>query len=204
MKTERGAQGYLKQKKRQALFQTLLMTAIGLLIFIAGLMLNKMEPANIFTVAAVLMVIPAAKALTTVIVLFPYQETSQEDRKRMDAYAQKKDTVLYDLVFTSSEMVMHLNQVYVTDHQIIGISMRKRDDIAKAQEYLKKELSARCLSYSVFLTQEENALKKRMELRAKEAPDRKAGQEKQPEEERTLIPEGAKEEVIQMLKTFTI
>lgn len=192
MKKERGEYGYLKQKKQHSLFHTLFMVAIGIVIFIVGLLLNKMEASNIFTVAAVLFVLPAAKSLVAIIVLAPYQETKKEDWERLAAYAKEGDTLLSDAVFTSSERIMHLNQIYVTDHQIIGISLRKRDNIKAASEYLEKELSIRELSYVVFLTQEENALKKRMSLRRQESSGTGQGDSRE------------KQEVLEMLRTFII
>lgn len=192
MKTERGEYGYLNQRKKRALFHTLLMIGIGMAVFLIGLLLNKMEASNIFTIAAVLMVLPAAKSLVAVIVLFPYQETKKEEKERLDTYAKEGDVIFYDVVFTSSEKVMHLNQIYVTDHQLIGISLRKKDNIKAAKEYLEKELGIRELSYVVFLTNEESALKKRMALR-KQEPVR-AEQEENKE----------KQEVLAMLRTFTI
>ena len=196
MKTERGEYGYLKQKKQHSLFHTLLLVGIGIAIFLVGLLLNKMEVSNIFTIAAVLMVLPAAKSFVAVIVLAPYQETNKEDKERLDTYAMDGDTILYDVVFTSSEKIMHLNQIYITDHQLIGISLRKRDNIKAATEYLEKELGIRGLSYVVFLTQEENALKKRMALR-KQEPSKKEQEENREEQE-------VQHEVLEMLRTFTM
>ena len=72
-KLERREYGYLAQKKRSALFHTVLMVLIGLVIFVVGLLLNKMEARNVFTIAAICMVLPAAKSFVSVIVLFPYK-----------------------------------------------------------------------------------------------------------------------------------
>lgn len=192
MKLERGEYGYLNWRKKRALFHTLLMVGIGVAVFLIGLLLNKMEASNIFTIAAVLMVLPAAKSLVAVIVLFPYKETKKEEKERLDSYAKNGDTLLYDAVFTSSEKVMHLNQIYVTDHQLIGISLRKKDNIKAAKEYLEKELGIRELSYVVFLTDEEGALKKRMALRKQESAETELKENKE------------KQEVLEMLRTFTI
>lgn len=192
MKTERGEYGYLKQRKKRALFHTLFMAGIGIAVFLAGLLLNKMEVSNIFTVVAVLMVLPAAKSLVAVIVLFPYKETKKEEKERLDTYAKDGDTLLYDVVFTSSEKVMHLNQIYVTSHQLIGISLRGKDNIKAAKEYLERELGIRELSYIVFLTNEEDALKKRMALRKQETVEAEQRENKE------------KQEVLEMLRTFTI
>ena len=188
-KLEKGAYGYLKSKKKDALLHTLLMTGIGIAIFVIGLLLNKMEVANIFTVVAFLMVLPAAKSFVTVIVLFPYQAISQEKKNSLEQYAKEQDIVLYDVVFTSAEKIMHLDCVYITKHQVIGYTARKKDNLKVMQEYLQKELKSRCLDFKVYLATEEKQVKDRMRLRG--------------EEERT-INKKVVDEVVEMIKLFTI
>lgn len=188
-KFERGQYGYLKQRKQKALYGTFLMVLIGVAIFVLGLLLNKMEATNIFTVIAVCMVMPAAKYLVSYVVLFPYQPITLETKERLDSYAKEGDTVLYDVVFTSSEKVMHLDCIYVTGHQIIGYTSRAKDKVQVIQEYFKKELKLRCISYAVYIATEEKQLKDRMKLRGEENAE--ANSE-------------AKEEVLSMLRTFTV
>ncbi len=188
-KLEKGVYGYLKSKKKDALLHTLLMVGIGIAIFVIGLLLNKMEVANIFTVFAFLMVLPAAKSFVTVIVLFPYQAISQEKKNSLEQYAREQDVVLYDVVFTSAEKIMHLDCVYITEHQVIGYTSRKKDNLKVIQEYLQKELKSRCLEFKVYLATEEKQVKDRMRLRG--------------EEERT-INKKVVDEVVEMIKLFTI
>lgn len=188
-KLERGEYGYLKQKKQKALFGTLLMVLIGVVIFVVGLLLNKMETRNLFTVVAVCMVMPAAKYFVSYVVLFPYRPMDAATRERLASYAKEQDTIMYDLVFTSSEKVMHLDCIYVTGHQMIGYTSRKKDNIAAIQEYFKKELKNRCISYTVYLATEEKQIKDRMKLRREETED---------------LSVEAKEEVLSMLRTFTV
>ena len=188
-KLERGQYGYLKEKKQKALFGTFLMVFIGIAIFITGLLLNKMEVTNIFTVFAICMVMPAARYFVSYVVMFPYKPTNSETKERLDSYAKEGDTVLYDVVFTSSEKVMHLDCIYVTGHQIIGYTSRAKDNVQAIQEYLKKELKMRCISYAVYIATEEKQIKDRMKLRGGENAD--ANSE-------------AKEEVLSMLRTFTV
>ena len=188
-KLERGEYGYFKQRKQRALFGTILMVLIGVAIFIVGLLLNKMEATNLFTVIAVCMVMPAAKYFVSYVVLFPYKPISEETKERLASYARENDAVLYDVVFTSSEKVMHLDCIYVTGHQIIGYTSRKKDNIAVIQEYFKKELKIRHLSYAVYLATEEKQIKDRMKLRSEETAEANAE---------------VKEEVISMLKVFIV
>ena len=188
-KLERGQYGYLKQRKQKALYGTFLMVLIGVAIFVLGLLLNKMEATNLFTVIAVCMVMPAAKYFVSYVVLFPYKPMDAETKERLDSYAKDGDNVLYDVVFTSSEKVMHLDCIYVTGHQIIGYTSRAKDNVQIMQDYLKKELILRCLSYVVYIATEEKQLKDRMKLRGDETAETNTE---------------AKEEVLSMLRTFTV
>ena len=56
-------------------------------------------------------------------------------------------------------------------------------------EYLKKELKLRCISYAVFIGTEEKQIKDRMKLRGEETAETNTE---------------AKEEVLSMLRTFTV
>lgn len=187
-KLERGEYGYLKEKKRGVLRHTILMVLIGLVIFVVGLLLNKMEATNVFTIAAICMVLPAAKSFVSVVLLFPYHPMNPETKKRLDSYAKEGDTMMYDVVFTSSEKVMHLDCIYVTGHQIIGYTSREKDKVQIIQDYFKKELKLRGISYAVYIVTEEKQVKDRMKLRGEEAE----------------INEEAKEEVLSMLRIFTV
>ena len=188
-KLERGQYGYLKEKKQKSLVGTFLMVLIGIAIFITGLLLNKMEATNVFTVIAICMVMPAAKYFVAYVVLFPYKPIEPETKERLDSYAKEGDTMLYDVVFTSSEKVMHLDCIYVTGHQIIGYTSRAKDKVQIIQDYFKKELKLRAISYAVYIATEEKQIKDRMKLRG---------------EENNNSDTEAKEEVLSMLRTFTV
>lgn len=187
-KFERGEYGYLKQKKQGALRGTVLMVLIGIVIFLAGLFLNKMDATNIFTVIAVCMVMPAAKYFVSYVVLAPYKPMDETTKEHLDSYAREEDTVLYDVVFTSSEKVMHLECIYITGHQIIGYTSRKKDNVQVMLDYLKKELKNRCVSYTVYIATDEKQVKDRMKLRGEESDSNSE----------------AKQEVLSMLRIFTV
>lgn len=164
-KLERGDLGYFQKKKKSEFGNMLLYIAIGIVIFIVGLLLNKMEVTNVFTVLAILMVLPAARALVGVILLYPFHPIPLNQVSEYTAYAKEGDIVLYDAVFTSTEHAMHLDCIYITDHQVIGISSRENDNLDSIQKYFEKELKEHNFSYVVFLTKDKAALKKRMALR---------------------------------------
>lgn len=121
MKIERGDFGYIQARKRKALLGTILMAVIGVAIFVTGLLLNKMSNRNVFTIIAVLFVLPGAKFLVAYIVTFPYQSVSRERYDKVKSALTENMTLYTDLVITSSEKVMHLDFIAVGNGQVIGL-----------------------------------------------------------------------------------
>lgn len=165
-KLERGEKGYLKQRKTGLYLHLAILIVIAILIFIVGLLLNKGDKANIFTVAAVLMVLPAAKTFVLLVVYFPYHEMNADDRNFVEGLIKPGDTVFYDAVFTSSETKMHLDAIIVTGHQVIGYTGRKKDDISKIDRYFKNEFLKRQLSYVCYITDSKKSLENRIKMRS--------------------------------------
>ena len=91
---------------------------------------------------------------------------SEERKTELDGYKKGRDEMLYDLVFTSTERVMHLDCVYITGSQIIGYTEHKRDNVKKMEEYLKRELEIRQIVYHVYIATDKKQLEKRMALRS--------------------------------------
>ena len=63
MNKKRGEYGYIAARKKKTLLGTIIIALIGVAIFLVGLFLNKMSNRNLFTIIAVLAVLPAAKHL---------------------------------------------------------------------------------------------------------------------------------------------
>ena len=139
-KKERGEWGYLKYRKASLTLMFLGVVIAAVAIFIIGLALNKWETSNIFTVVAVLGVLPAAKILVLMIVVCPHKGMGDEEKSFIDGLTTEDDKVFYDAVFTSKERPMHLDAIIVTGHQIIGYTTQKKDKIDKIDSYYKNEL----------------------------------------------------------------
>lgn len=136
MKVRRGEFGYIKTRKKRAVVGTLLMTVFGIAVFLTGLFLNEMSNRNIFTVIAVLFVLPGAKYLVAFIVLFPYHSVGRE---RYDSIVGKlpEGMQLYtDLVITSSEKIMHLDFAVVGNGQVFGLLGEGKQELAYVRKYL--------------------------------------------------------------------
>lgn len=137
---ERGSIGYIKKKKTRQILLILIMLLIAAVMFIAGLFLNKFNKANLCTVLAILMVLPAAKFLVTFVVLFPFKTVPEEKVNEVNKKVCKNAIVMTDMVITSPEKVMNLDFVIITDNQVMCLMGKKQQDILYIENYLKKEL----------------------------------------------------------------
>ena len=156
MKAKRGDYGYIKVRKRNAVLKTVLLALIGIAVFVTGLLLNKMSNKNIFTVIAVLFVLPGAKSLVAFIVLFPYRTVSEELYKKAEGRLVSGMMLYADLVITSSEKVMHLDLLAVGNGQVIGLLGSKKQDISYVRKYLRDGVHNWGTDYKVKIVEEEN------------------------------------------------
>lgn len=137
MKIKRGDFGYIRAKKRNSLMKTGVMALLGIAVFIIGLLLNHMSNQNLFTVIAVLFVLPGAKSMVAFIVLFPYKTVSKELYENAQEKLSDGMTLYSDLVITSSEKVMHLDLLAVGNGQVIGLAGKKNPDISYLRKYVR-------------------------------------------------------------------
>lgn len=169
-----GSFGYIKTKKKQYLIKLLIEIAIALGIFVAGYFLNDQSPRNVWSIAAILMVLPGAKALVALIVFLPYHTV---EKKRYEAVYQvlregkqshsleevMSNTVLVDealnyytdVVFTSPDKVMNLDYLVVAENRVLGLLGKKTQDIAYIESYLQKGLNNKGYHMKVKVFQEE-------------------------------------------------
>ncbi len=136
MKAKRGEFGYINAKKKRMLVGTLLMALFGVCVFLTGLFLNHMSNRNIFTVIAVLFVLPGARFLVAYIVLFPYHSVSEERYRKACSALPEKTTLFSDLVITSSEKIMHLDFVAIGNNQVIGLLGEGKQELSYVKKYV--------------------------------------------------------------------
>ena len=139
--------GYINKRKRQLLLTTLLIILCGAAVFVLGLLLNKMETGNIFTIVAVLFSLPMARYLTVFIVMFPYSSPSKEDYNKVCEKVGDRGLVLSDLVFTSKETPMHVDFAVLTGgHAYLYAkepkNTKEKDRLSKVEKYLNEHFNA--------------------------------------------------------------
>lgn len=151
---ERCEYGHIRAEKRKNLLGAVLMVVIGVIIFVLGLCLNKFDKANIFTIIAVLFVLPMARYLTTWIVLLPYK-TPEEALYLQVKDAMPKGSILFsDYVFTSGERAMGLSFFVLTGNELIGLAARDKEKTEKIKEYLSSGLKKRAIPGKVVVFRE--------------------------------------------------
>lgn len=137
---EKGTFQYINRRKKRTVLMALGILLVAVLIFVVGLLLNKMSRANIFTVLAILCVLPWAKQVVALVVLFPYQSVSKERfdkvKKTLDSYPSEEVELMTDMVITSQDKVMQLDFAVVGYGQVIALVGKKGQDIAYIRKYL--------------------------------------------------------------------
>ena len=134
MKIEKGEWGYLNRQKKIHLLWLVGFILLGAAIFLIGYMFTHTR-ANIFTVLAVLMVLPAAKRVVALVVLLPRRSVGVERYERVKEMTGG-GTLLVDFVFTSTEKIMCLDFLVIKNGNVLGVAAAKQD-----MEYLKKYLT---------------------------------------------------------------
>lgn len=168
--------GYIDQKKKQLLLYMIGIALVGVAFFLFGLVLNKGDLANIFSVVAILFVIPAARYLTVWVVLAPYKSPSKDAYKEMKEYVEGHGLLITDLVFTSTERPMQLEYMVLAGEHAYCYKKplnikdgkqptrdqldKRRKFIKTTEEYLNKHFETEKLSYHAKIWEDETAFRK--------------------------------------------
>ncbi|MBQ9118926.1 MAG: hypothetical protein IJY09_02580 [Lachnospiraceae bacterium] len=165
----RGESGYIDEQKKRRLLRMFMHIGIGVAIFILGLCLNKFEKNNIFTVIAVLMVLPAARALINFIALAPYRSVAKERVAEVQKHLKGADVMFTDMVFSSTDKIMFCSFLVIKADEIFCLAEKEKEDISYIEKYLKDGLKKRQLSYKLYITKDsKNYLEKIAQANAAE------------------------------------
>ena len=155
MTKERCEYGHIREVKRKNLIGMLTMIGIGLGVFILGLCLNKFQYRNIFTIVAVLFVLPMARYLTTLIVVLPYH-TPEESLYLKVKDAMPEGSVLFsDYAFTSRERAMGMHFFVLTGNELIGLLAGEKEKEDVILQYLSEGMKLRGIPGKIKLYKEE-------------------------------------------------
>lgn len=130
--------GYLTMRKNKLSFNIFLNIVFAFAIFILGLFLNKMEAGNIFSVVAMLFILPIARSLSILIVLVRRSELRKETLSPIEEAIEGRGLLLYSPVFTSKERSMSLDLIALFEGRILALNLPEKE--AKSDVKYKKNL----------------------------------------------------------------
>lgn len=170
-KKTKGEYGYITKTKKYDMIKMLIYMAIAAAIFVVGLLLNKMSYRNIFTIVAILFVLPWAKVLVEFIVMFPYRTPKKEDFEQVQAVLPEDARLLSDLVITSEETPMGLNFMVIGSGYVHAWIMNDKQNADYIQTYLRKGVANWSSAYQVKIHRNKQSFLKGVEeAKAKEIP----------------------------------
>ncbi len=155
MKVSKGEHGYIRMRKKAQLIKTIAMFSIAAAIFIIGLALNDWNKSNIFTIIAVLVVLPAAKKMVSFIVLAPYHSVEDATYERLIANTKEQDVVFSDIVFTSEQKVLNLAILVLAGNKAIGLIGKKNENRTYIENYLNKGFESHCFALKAKIYEDE-------------------------------------------------
>jgi hypothetical protein len=139
MKIEKGEPGYLRAQKSRYLTWALVEFAIVAAVFILGyVQTGKKE--NLFTVAAIVGCLPAAKMLVEFITMYPHRGIEEEKYEEIEEKAPLI-TKTYDLLITSTGKGMPVEAFVIYGHVLCGYTSSPKTDEAGLSKEIKKVLS---------------------------------------------------------------
>lgn len=147
--------GYIKDRKKISWLWLAACIVIGVAIFLAGYMLNH-NRANVFTVVAILMVLPAAKRVVNLVVLAGKKGVSRQRYDKV-VWAAGGSIVLTDYVFSSVDKVMHLDFLLIRNEMLLAVTAPSRQDTHYLKKYLN-EIAQKTGGYKVKIFHNEDEL----------------------------------------------
>lgn len=157
MKVQRGQYGFLKKQKKQFVAKIAGCILIGIIMYVVGLLTNKGDSKNICTVLAILMALPAAKAITELIVIFPFHEVERTRYDRVKAICPEEAKLMTGMVITSEKKIMNLDFLVEYKGNVIVLAGKKETDLPYLSDYLTKGVRNWGFDYRVKVIGEETA-----------------------------------------------
>lgn len=153
-KTEKGDWGYVNYRKKINLIIMLAAFAVVVGVFVLGLILNKMDRNNVFTVASVVLVLPAAKFAVAYFVVATHKSADESLKNKVEKAAGEL-TVCYDCIMSNKKKPICAQAVVVTDSVICAYTCDKKADNKLFETSLQEFMKNDKLNVTVTLYKEE-------------------------------------------------
>lgn len=134
-KYSKGEYGFLHHKKCMQILLCSVLAFLVVAIFVTGLILNKTRN-NIFTVLAILLVLPMAKILVNVIMLMRFKSTPYKTYEMLLHY-EDNNNILYDMPLSTPEEIFFAPIILIKDKEVFFYVENKLKDKDKCEKYIQ-------------------------------------------------------------------
>ena len=143
MKIRKGDYGYIKRQKVTRLLKTLAFFLLPMAFFIIGLVLNKGDRMNIYTVIAMVGCIPACMSAVGMIMMWMRKPMSAELYQEISSSVGSL-LMVYELFLTTQEKNLFLDATAVCGDYVTAYTDReiKHKDLEFMEEHIRKTLRA--------------------------------------------------------------
>lgn len=147
MKKAKGTLGYIKSQQIFTSIRTVILFAMALgIYFIAYYTLHTNK--SLWSVIAVLGILPAAKSLVNTIMFFRFRSLPTDDYTLYTDCAGACE-LLFENVLTTSEKSYYLPALLYKNHTFISFCNKKDEDIKKITEHIRDSLKLEKLDVTV-------------------------------------------------------
>lgn len=137
-KVQKGAYGYIDAQRKIETIKTIVLFGLAAAIFLVGYLTTGTKK-NLFTVVAVVSVLPAAKQMATTVLFYKYPSGSREAYERISEITGCVTSV-YDLVITSYDKISEILHIAIAGKTIIGYSEKAKTDEKFVADFIKQTL----------------------------------------------------------------
>jgi len=153
MKKEKGMYGYLNQKKKADILKVIINLIAVFAFYLAGRML-LVAWGGYLIIVAMLLVIPLAFFVTSLITLRPWFSISTERMKEFSAVTEDRETSVtaYDLVLTVKEKQLYAGAVLFAQKEVVVYTEGRNLNLGQRQGELTEMLRGTGYFTGVYLT----------------------------------------------------
>lgn len=164
MSTIKGSFGYLKKQRKKAAWITVLLFLMSAIVFVLGIYTRgvqlsgltasealRQDPLTIFrlgdkknwlTIVSAIGVLPAARYLVNLVLLFKAVKTSCPEALHERCETERGNvTVLYDLYLTGYQTSYPLYCAYAGHKELLGLLAEGRSDSEEAEKHIREMLA---------------------------------------------------------------
>ena len=134
-KCKKGEYGYLAYKKTYETIYFSILALIIISVFVAGIIINHTRK-NLYTVIAILIVLPAAKVLVNLIMLYRFKSMDTGEYNKITQY-EKNNIILYDMPLSTPDCIIFAPIILIREKEVFIYNLNKIKSPDKCESYIK-------------------------------------------------------------------